>query len=359
MASRRTALYADHEDAGARFTDFGGWEMPVSFDSISVEHEAVRTAVGKFDVSHMGNIEVTGDDATTLMQRLVTNDVEALTPGKAQYAAITDEAGIMLDDTIVYQLEAGRYLFIPNAGHNEEMADRWEAYRDENDLDATVTDRTEELGMIAIQGPEAIDLIESQIADSIESLPRFGHRQATIAGVEVTIARTGYTGEDGVELLVPIDEAPAVWDAFACQPCGLGARDTLRLEAGLLLGGNEFDPVENPRTPLEAGIAFAVSLDTEFIGRDALVAQRDSGLDQQLIGFGLEERGIPRGGYAILDGEDRSIGEVTSGTQSPTLDRPIGLGYVDSDFTDPGTELLVDVRGQEKRGKVESLPFVG
>lgn len=363
MAPRRTTLYDEHAEAGARFTDFGGWEMPVSFDSIRTEHEAVRTAVGKFDVSHMGQVEVDGPDATELMNRLVTNDVRSLAVGDAQYAAITDTEGIILDDTIVYRLADGddgeRYLFVPNAGHNEEMTDRWLDHRDDWELSASVIDRTDDLGMVAVQGPDAVALITGVCDTDIDSIPRFGHTTATVAGVDATIARTGYTGEDGVELIMAADDAPAVWTALDCQPVGLGARDTLRLEAGLLLGGNEFDPETNPRTPLEAGIAFAVDFDTEFIGRDALVDQQAAGLAERLIGFGLEDRGIPRGGYPILDEDGTPIGEVTSGTQSPTLGRPIGLGYVDTGFTEVGTQIHVEVRGDRKRGKVESLPFVG
>ena len=363
MTSRRTTLYEDHDEAGARFTDFGGWEMPVSFDSISIEHEAVRTNVGKFDVSHMSQIEVSGAQSTALMQRLVTNDVSDLSPGDAQYAAITNESGVILDDTIIYRLEdapAGeRYLFVPNAGHNDEMTYRWLSYRDDWQLSAEVTDRTDELGMIAVQGPEAISLVSALVDVQLDELSRFSHLTADIAGVEVRIARTGYTGEDGVELIVPAAKAPSVWAALECQPCGLGSRDTLRLEAGLLLGGNEFDPEDNPRTPLEAGISFAVDLDSDFVGRDALVEQQETGLEQRLIGFGLQERGIPRGGYEILDEDEEQIGTVTSGTQSPTLDRPIGLGYVDVAHAEVDTEVFVEVRGQSKRGKVESLPFVG
>ncbi len=362
MTGRRTTLYGAHAEVGAKFTDFGGWEMPVSFDSIRTEHEAVRTDVGKFDVSHMGQISVTGSDALELMQRLVTNDVATLEVGDAQYAAITDTDGIMLDDTIIYRLGDRdgdpSYLFVPNAGHNEEMLDRWTKHRDEWGLTATITDRTDDYGMIAVQGPNAIDLVDSLTEEPIETLSRFTHTTTEVAAIEVLIARTGYTGEDGVELLVETASAPAIWSALECQPVGLGARDTLRLEAGLLLGGNEFDPVENPRTPLEAGIGFAVDLETDFIGREALSEQLEAGLKESLIGFGLADRGIPRGGYRILDSSGDPIGMVTSGTQSPTLGRPIGLGYVETDHAEAGNEIAIEVRGEPKMGKVESLPFV-
>ncbi|MFP4590744.1 MAG: glycine cleavage system aminomethyltransferase GcvT [Halobacteriales archaeon] len=363
MDARRTALYDDHEAAGARFTTFGGWEMPVAFEGIAAEHAAVRGTAGRFDVSHMGEIDVRGPDATTLMQRLTTNDVTALEPWTAQYAAITDEDGVMLDDTLVFRYgddANGRtYRFVPNAGHNESMAARWVAHRQRWELDATVADRTDELAMLAVQGPEAVDLVDDEAQGDLASLRRFGAARTTVGGVDAVVSRTGYTGEDGVEIVCDWDDAATVWSALACQRCGLGARDTLRLEAGLLLGGNEFDHEDNPRTPLEAGIGFAVALDTDFVGRDALRRQAEAGPEEVLAGIGLTERGIPRTGYSIrAPGGDR-IGTITSGTQSPTLDRPIALGYVDADRAEVGTAVEVEIRGEARRGTIESLPFVG
>ncbi|MFW6448738.1 MAG: glycine cleavage system aminomethyltransferase GcvT [Halobacteriota archaeon] len=362
MDGRRTPLYGDHEAAGARFTAFGGWEMPVTFEGIAAEHAAVRETAGRFDVSHMGEIDVRGPDATALMQRLTTNDVAALEAWTAQYAAITDEDGVILDDTIVFRYgddaDGPTYRFVPNAGHNEAMAARWMDHRDAWDLDATVSDRTDELAMVAVQGPDAIDLVDDEAEADIASIRRFGAIETSIAGVGSVVSRTGYTGEDGVEVICDWDDATELWSALTCQRCGLGARDTLRLEAGLLLGGNEFDPEANPRTPLEAGIGFAVDLDTEFVGRAALARQAAAGPDEVLVGVGLTERGIPRTGYPILaPGGDR-IGTITSGTQSPTLGRPIALGYVEADRADPGTEVEVEIRGEARRGTIESLPFV-
>ncbi|GAA0283146.1 glycine cleavage system aminomethyltransferase GcvT [Halobacterium noricense] len=362
MALRMPPLYGRHDDRGAQFTEFGGWEMPVEFDSIRTEHAAVRESAGVFDVSHMGEIEVGGPDAERLMQRLTTNDVAALDPGNAQYSAITDDEGVVLDDTVVYRLPEGNdaeYLFVPNAGHDEQMYERWADYRDDHDLTATVDNVTGEYGMVAVQGPDAPELVAARAGDSVLDLGRFEAEYADVAGVECWVANTGYTGEDGFELVFPADGAGAVWDAFAndCQPCGLGARDTLRLEVGLLLSGQDFHHEGNPRTPYEAGIGFVVNLDTEFVGRDRLAAQKEAGVDEEFVGFVLEERGVPRHGYDIQKDGD-AVGEVTSGTMSPTLDEPIGLGYVDTDYADDGTSVEVVVRGTGKRATITPTPFI-
>jgi len=371
MALETPPLRDRHAEADAKFTEFGGWDMPVEFDGISVEHEAVRERAGIFDVSHMGEIVVSGADAAELMQRLTTNDVAALDDGDAQYACITDDDGVILDDTVVYRLPEGdgavrapetpAYLFVPNAGHGTWLHERWTTHRDEWGLAATVTDATREYAMFALQGPDAVAHADDAADVDVAGIGRFSARTATVAGVDALVARTGYTGEDGVELVVPWDDAGVVWDAFAVdrdvQRCGLGARDTLRLEAGLLLSGQDFHHEDDPRNPYEAGIGFTVDLDTEFVGRDALAAAKDAGVEESLVGFALVDRGVARHGYDVTDTDDLVVGEVTSGTMSPTLDRPIGLAYVSSDYTDPGTTLRVVVRGQSKEARVESLPF--
>ncbi|NUB92345.1 glycine cleavage system aminomethyltransferase GcvT [Haloterrigena sp. SYSU A121-1] len=360
-----------HDERGAKFTEFGGWDMPVEFDSIRTEHAAVREAVGIFDVSHMGQIHVTGPDATELMQRLTTNDVARLAVGDSQYAAITDEDGVIIDDTVVYRLpdetaegasdEAGgepTYLFVPNAGTDESTHERWITYRNEWGLEATVDNRTDEYAMFAVQGPDAAELVDEATAESITELDRFEAQYATVDGVDCWIARTGYTGEDGFELIVPWSEAEHVWSLFDCQPCGLGARDTLRIEAGLLLAGQDFDRESDPRTPYEAGIGFTVALETEFVGRDALERVREEGVEEKLVGFQLIDRGVPRHGYDITNTDSRVIGTVTSGTMSPSLEQPIGLGYVPVEYAEPGTTLQVVVRGQSKKARVETTPFI-
>ena len=350
-----------HADRGAKFTEFGGWDMPVEFDSIREEHAAVREAAGIFDVSHMGEIFVGGPDATELMQRLTTNDVTALGRGDSQYSCITDEGGVVLDDTMVYRLPEAReddYLFIPNAGHDEEMHERWTTHRDEWDLDATVENETEEWAMFAVQGPDAPGLVADAAGESALELSKFSGEFRDVAGVECWVARTGYTGEDGFEVVCPWDDAGAVWTEFDCQPCGLGARDTLRMEMGFLLSGQDFDPEENRRTPFEAGVGFTVKLDTEFVGRDALAEQDEAGIDESFVGLKLLDRGVPRHGYEITDEDGDVVGTVTSGTMSPTLGEPIALGYLPTELTDPGTTVNVVVRGNEKRATVVTPPFI-
>ncbi len=357
MSTRTSPLRAEHEANGASFTEFGGWEMPVDFGSIRTEHAAVRDAAGIFDVSHMGEILVTGEDAMALMELLTTNSMVSLEPGDAQYAGITDEDGVLLDDTIVYCQAEDTYLFIPNAGHDAEMTARWETYRDRHELAAGVENVTEEYAMFAVQGPDAVELVDAVAAAALAEVEKFTAVETTVAGVETWVSRTGYTGEDGFELLVPWGAAESVWGAFECQACGLGARDTLRLEAGFLLSGQDFHPRENPRTPLEAGIGFAVDLDGDFVGRDVLVAQSQEGVAEEFVGFELVERGVPRHGYAITEPGGSEIGLVTSGTMSPTLGEPIGLGYVETAYREPGTEIAVVIRGESKKAKIQSTPF--
>ncbi|RQG98140.1 glycine cleavage system aminomethyltransferase GcvT [Natrarchaeobius oligotrophus] len=362
MPLQTPPLRGIHDERGAKFTEFGGWDMPVEFDSIRTEHTAVRTEAGIFDVSHMGQIHVTGPDAASLMQRLTSNDVTRLDVGESQYATITDEDGVILDDTVVYRLpdEDGdaTYLFVPNAGTDEATHERWIEFRNEWGLDATVDNRTDEYAMFAVQGPAAPELVEDVIDGSVADRSRFEAEYAAIDGVECWTARTGYTGEDGFELIVPWNEAERIWSAFDCQPCGLGARDTLRIEAGFLLAGQEFDPESNPRTPYEAGIGFTVALDTEFVGRDALERIERDGVEEKLVGFQLIDRGVPRHGYDVTNTDDRVVGTVTSGTMSPTLEQAIGLGYVPIEYAEPGTTLRVVVRGQSKKARVEPTPFI-
>jgi aminomethyltransferase len=391
MTERAPPLHGVHDARGAKFTDFGGWQMPVEFDSIREEHTAVRESVGIFDVSHMGEIEVSGPDATRLMNRLTTNDVAALDPGDSQYAAVTNDDGVMLDDTVVYRLPDGvdagtgaaaltdldadldapasepadpAYLFVPNAGHDEQLYDRWVDYRDAEGLDATVENVTDDWAMLAVQGPDAADSLDDATpADRVVDLSKFEATVAAVAGVESWVARTGYTGEDGFEIMCPTADAETVWEAFVdaprdAQPCGLGARDTLRTEMGYLLSGQDFDPDDEPRTPYEAQIGFVVKLDTEFVGRDALEAQHEEGVDEKFVGVRLLDRGVPRGGYAVTDGDLTRIGHLTSGTMSPTLNEPIGLGYLHESYAEAGAEVSVVVRGDEKRAEVVIPPFI-
>ena len=356
MALRQSPLA--HE---AKETEFGGWEMPVEFDSIRTEHAAVRESVGKFDVSHMGQVTVSGPDAGRLLGRLTTNRVSALAPGEAQYTAITDERGVMLDDTVVYCLPESHdeeYLFVPNAGHDAQMYGRWVSHREEWGLDATVCNRTEECAMVAVQGPDTPAVLGATTDVDLGALSRFEVAAGRVAGVETLVARTGYTGETGFEVVCPRAEAGTVWNALDCQPCGLGARDTLRLEMGFLLSGEEFHPEESPHTPHEAGIGFAVDLDTEFVGRDALADAARAEPTEQLTGLVLDERGVPRSGYTVTAPDGGRLGAVTSGTMSPTLGEPIALAYLPAEYAGTGRSVGVHIRGEPKDAHTAATPFV-
>lgn len=356
MSLRQSPLGAIHREHDAKMTDFGGWAMPVKYTSITHEHEAVRDSVGIFDVSHMGEVFVSGPDAPELMNRLTTNDVSELSSGDAQYACITREDGIIVDDTVVYLLPDGEtYLFIPNAGHDEEMEARWRDYADRWDLSVTIENCTASTGMVAVQGPHAVERVTEEASTDVSELSRFSVCETTISGVDCLVARTGYTGEDGVEIVFDVEDAEALWNTFdGVQPCGLGARDTLRLEAGLLLSGQDFHPETEPRTPFEAGLSFVVSLDTDFVGRDALA---DFEADQSMVGIELTGRGVPRAGCSVLAAGEQ-VGELTSGTMSPTLSLPIGIGYVDEDVAEPGTEVSIDIRGRPVDATVETPRFL-
>lgn len=360
MSLATPPLHEVHEAADADFTDFGGWNMPVTFDGIRQEHEAVRESVGVFDVSHMSEVVVEGPDATAVMNGLTTNDVAELEPGDAQYSCILNDDGVILDDTVVYRYpDQGGYLFVPNAGHGEQMADRWTDYAKEHELDVTVTDVTDDIGLLAIQGPEAVAAVDQRAADPVEQLGRFRCTRTTIGGVSTLVARTGYTGEDGVEVFFDAEESMEVWETFGeYQACGLGARDTLRLEAGLLLSGQDFDPEQEPRTPLEAGLDFVVELSkNEFEGRDALVEREQDGVDERMVGIKIDDRAIARHGYTITkDGAE--IGHVTSGTMSPTFGIPIALGYVDEKYADRDTSVSVQVRGSDIPATIVNQRFL-
>lgn len=334
--------------------------MPVTFDSIRTEHTAVREQVGRFDISHMSEVVVRGPDATALLNQLTTNDVDELAPGDAQYSCILDEDGVILDDVVIYRYpDQEGYLFVPNAGHGEQMTTRCEDWASTLDLEVTVEDQTEETGMIAVQGPDAVEAVESTVADSVEDLSPFTARRTEIADVSCLVARTGYTGEDGYEILFPATSSETVWTAFdGIQPCGLGARDTLRLEAGLLLSGQDFDPDQEPRTPLEARLGFVVDFEkSSFVGKGALQELDANGVDERIVGLRIEDRAIARQGYSILNDGDE-IGHVTSGTMSPTFDTPLALGYVDSKFTEEGTQLGIEIRNRTVDATIVNQRFL-
>ena len=353
---KRTPLYDTHLELGGRMMPFGGWDMPVQYTGILNEARAVRSNAGLFDVSHMGRIDISGPDAVSLLNRVLSVDVPKLRRRRARYGVICNLDGGIIDDTIVYRLGRERFLLVPNASNADTVADwllRWRRGSDEVDVNIV----TEELAMIAHQGPTAQLMLSGLTDHDLSSLRLFRAAETEIAGAPSIVARTGYTGEDGFELMVPAGDAARIWRALSdagAVPCGLGARDVLRLEAGLPLHGNDIDAGTNP---YEAGLGRFVDLDREeYVARESLIRLRDEGPARRLVGFDVVGRGIARQGHAIVAGDER-VGEVTSGSYSPTLDRAIGMGYVREDLSDPGTPLHVDVRGRMVEAEVALLPF--
>jgi glycine cleavage system T protein (aminomethyltransferase) len=340
---RRTPLHDRHVALGARMVPFAGWEMPVQYEGVIPEHRAVRTDAGVFDVSHMGELEVEGPTARDLLQGTLSNDIDKIAPGQAQYTLLTTESGGIIDDLIVYRLGEHRYLLIVNAS-NREAAYGW--LKEHELRGSDVRDVSDEYGLLAVQGPLALERLGLQPATP------FTWAMGEIDGVEVMVNRTGYTGEQGVELACMGDDAPRLWDAILARgvtPCGLGARDTLRLEVCFPLHGNDIDTEHDA---ISAGLGWACALETEFTGVERLREIKEEGPEQKLVPFVMTERAIPRQGMAI-EGE----GVVTSGTLSPMLDIGIGLGYVPAAQSKRGTELVIDVRGRPRRAEVVKKPI--
>jgi len=357
-AFRRTSLFDAHLAAGARMVPFAGWEMPVQYTGVSDEHLAVRTRVGIFDVSHMGEVLIEGTDALRTVQRLITNDAARLADGRGLYTPMCTPSGGIVDDIVVSREDERRYLCIVNAATHEGDL----AWIRTHPGTATVRDVSDETALLSLQGPKAQAVLETATSIDLAPLARFQWRAAVpVGGVRTTVSRTGYTGEDGFEIACPWEAAPAVWDAvvaagkpFGIMPVGLGARDTLRLEAGLMLYGND---ISEDTTPLEAPLVWTVKFDkAEFNGRAALLQQRADGPRRRLVGFQVAERAIPRQHCRIHAG-DRPIGEVTSGTFSPLLRRPIGMGYVPTEYSAVGTDVAIEVRERMVPAQVVRLPF--
>ena len=350
---RRTPLYEMHAESGAKLIPFAGWEMPVSYDGIREEHLAVRSHAGMFDVSHMGQIETEGPDALEFLQRVVSNDVAKLEVGGAQYSCLCNEQGGVVDDLFTYRLAPDHFLTVSNSSNHAEDL-RWMA-RWVHDYDCVLRDVADRFAMIAVQGPNARRITERALKVSLP--PRMHVAPAVIGRGPGLIAGTGYTGEDGVELLLDPGRAAEVWTALAdagIVPCGLGARDTLRLEVCFHLHGNDLTP---DRTPIEAGLGWCCKEETGFVGAEAIAEARAAGPAEKLAPFVIEGRGIARQGNAITAGDDEPAGEVTSGTFSPSLQVGIGMGYVRADLTEPGTDLAIDVRGTRRAARVGSKPL--
>jgi aminomethyltransferase len=340
----RTPLYDRHVALGARLVPFAGWEMPVQYEGVIPEHRAVRRDAGAFDVSHMGEIDVEGPRAHELLQSLLSNDLDRLEDGQAQYTLLPNERGGIIDDLIAYRLSRFHYLLVVNASNRE--ADF--AWLKEREISGTeVRDVSDEYALIAVQGPHAIEKL------GLPPARAFTFAEETIDGIECMVNRTGYTGEDGCEILCMAEDGAALWDAVLARgvaPCGLGARDTLRLEASLPLHGNDITPETDA---ISAGLGWTCALDAkEFTGADALRRIKHDGPQQKLVSFVMEEKAVPRQGMPIAGG-----GEVTSGTHSPMLDVGIGMGYVPAATASPATELTIDVRGKPRRARVVKRPI--
>jgi aminomethyltransferase len=357
---KKTPLNARHRASGAKMVPFGGWDMPVEYSGIVLEHNAVRTGAGVFDVSHMGEIEIAGKDALAAVQRISSNDASKLQVGQAQYSGLLTPEGTFVDDLLVYRLGPAHFLLVVNAG-NIPKDYAWIAEHIQGIGDAVAVDSSARYALIAVQGPEAVNVLQPLTGVDLAGLKYYWFGHGEVANVRATVSRTGYTGEDGFEIFVPPQSADKVWQAIlesgkaaAVIPCGLGARDTLRLEAGMRLHGNDIDETT---TAVEADLNWIVGWKKDdFIGASALRAQKTSGTTRKIAGFEMLDRGIARHGYDAYLG-DTKVGVVTSGTQTPFLKKAIGMAYLPIEFTAPGTEFDVDIRGRRTRARVVPMPF--
>lgn len=357
LALATTPLHQVHLDAGARMVPFAGYEMPVQYAGLRAEHEAVRTAAGLFDVSHMGELWFSGNSAGAYLQFLLAGDIAKAAPGRALYTCLLNEDGGIVEDLLVYGFE-DRYLVVVNAANRAEVVSIIGSSLPE---DVHFEDASEHTALLALQGPNS-DAVMQAMGVDLSGLKYYHHTQVQLQGAEVLVGATGYTGERGFELYVPNAAAPEIWKALmeagaahGLVPCGLGARDTLRLEKGFCLHGNDIGPSRNP---VEAGLSWVVGWKTDFRGKEAVAAAKEHGPELKLVGFTLNERGIPRKDYPIVDENGRSIGIVTSGTQSPSLGVAIGLGYVPVDVATKGSELFISIRGKSIRATVTGIPFL-
>jgi aminomethyltransferase len=363
--TRKTQLYQAYKD-NAELTEFAGFQMALYFNGIVSEHLAVRKGVGLFDISHMGRVIVTGTDSEHFLNYVITNDVSKLAPDSALYSVMCNENGGIIDDFVVYRLEAEKFLIVFNA-INREKDHSW-LVRNSNDFNVKIEDVSDSVAMLAVQGPSAAVTLQKIATKDLVKVERFKCVSARLAGVEAFLARTGYTGEDGFEILIwgasttKPDDAVKLWNdileagrAFGIEPCGLGARDTLRLEAGLCLYGNDIDESINP---YEAGLGFVVKLPKQgFLGRDALQNFKGEGTSRKRVGIVMVDPGIPRPEFPILNNEKRLIGRLTSGTFSPLLKCGVGMGYVEASQAQEGNVVAIKIRGKQARARIASFPL--
>lgn len=356
---KETALTKVHEELGAKMVPFAGYSMPVQYKGLKHEHEVVRTAVGVFDVSHMGEFFLRGPKAEELLQKISSNDASKLVVGKAQYSCMPNEDGGIVDDLIIYKTKEDEFLLVVNASNIEKD---WEWIKKHNNVGAEMVNASDEWSLLAIQGPRAAKAMQSLTKTDLENIKFYTFEVGDFAGCpDVIISATGYTGSGGFEIYVPNESAERVWHAvleagrdFGIEPIGLGARDTLRLEMGYCLYGNDID---DTTSPLEAGLGWITKFTKGFINSDSLAKQKEEGIKKKLVPFELIDKGIPRKDYPIFDSNENEIGRVTSGTMSPSLDKAIGLGYVPVEMKEEGTEIYIGVRNKMLKAKVSKLPF--
>jgi aminomethyltransferase len=356
---KNTALSETHIKAGAKMVPFAGYNMPVQYAGINAEHETVRKAVGVFDVSHMGEFILKGDKAIDLIQRVSSNDAAKLYDGKVQYACLPNTTGGIVDDLLVYRIDEKTYMLVVNASNIEKDWDWISSYNTEGVVMKNISDRT---SLLAVQGPKAAEALQSLTDVDLASMEYYTFKKGKFAGIDnVLISATGYTGAGGFELYFDNEHAEIIWNAlfkagepFGIKPIGLGARDTLRLEMGFCLYGNDID---DTTSPLEAGLGWVTKFSKDFTNSAALQQQKADGVKRKLVGFEMTDRGIPRHDYEIADAEGNIIGKVTSGTQSPSLQKAIGMGYVQTAFAKEGTDIYIKIRDNNIKAKIVKPPF--
>lgn len=358
-ALKNTALTHVHEKLGAKMVPFAGYNMPVQYSGLLDEHQTVRSSVGVFDVSHMGEFWITGKGALDLIQKVTSNDASKLIDGKVQYSCLPNETGGIVDDLLVYRFGPERYFLVVNASNIEKD---WNWIKKFNTFDAVMEDASEGMSLLAVQGPKALEAMQTLTDMDLVGMEYYSCKQGKFAGFDdIIVSTTGYTGAGGCEIYFPNEVAEQMWNAvlnagapFGIKPIGLGARDTLRLEMGFCLYGNDID---DTTSPLEAGLGWITKFTKDFTNSAALKEQKEKGVTKKLVGFELLDKGIPRHGYEVVDAAGNAIGVVTSGTQSPSLNKPIGLAYVPVELSKPGSEINIAIRGKSLKAVVTSLPF--
>ena len=355
-----TALNHVHRALGAKMVPFAGYDMPVLYKNLIQEHHAVRNAVGVFDVSHMGEVFITGDKAFDLVQYMTSNDVSALSDGRVQYSCMPNDQGGIVDDLLVYRFAADRYFLVINASNIEKDL-AW-MHKQNEKFGATIENKSDDYSLLAIQGPKAINALQKLTEVNLSDIPYYHFTEGVLAGMNMIISNTGYTGAGGFELYVKNNEVEALWNAvmdagaeFNIEPCGLGARDTLRLEKGFCLYGND---INDETSPIEAGLGWITKFNNPFHMSEHHLEIKNNKPTKKLVGFELIDRGIPRQHYPICSADGTVIGEVTSGTMSPTLNKAIGMGYVSSENSAAGSEIYIEVRGKLLKAQVVKIPFL-